>query len=68
MQAYTLQLQPQSGRTLAPRQQRGIEQRMQLLGVERGRGDAVKMRWKCSYRLAGEVREEQGEIGSLGVA
>ncbi|KAM3081252.1 ARF-binding protein [Clarireedia jacksonii] len=65
---YTLRLQPQSGRRLDPRQQNGITQKIHLQGVESGKGDQVKMRWKCSYRLGVQPVGEQGEIASLGVA
>ncbi|KAF4306075.1 VHS domain-containing protein [Botryosphaeria dothidea] len=65
---YTLKLQPQSGRMLQPNQQNGITQNIHLHGVERGKGSAVKMRWKASYMLGPERKEEQGEISSLGVS
>ncbi|EKG10670.1 VHS domain-containing protein [Macrophomina phaseolina MS6] len=65
---YTLKLQPQSGRLLQPNQQNGITQNIDLHGVERGKGSAVKMRWKASYMLGPERKEEQGEISSLGVS
>ncbi|KAI9759851.1 MAG: ribosome biogenesis protein tsr3 [Chaenotheca gracillima] len=64
----SLKLQPQSGRSLAPLQREGITQLMYLHGVENGKGNTVKMRWKVSYKVSGEHREEQGEIPSLGVA
>ncbi|KAI9847270.1 MAG: hypothetical protein M1837_002856 [Sclerophora amabilis] len=64
----SLRLQPQSSRTLAPMQRDGITQYMYLNGVENGKGNTVKMRWKMSYKVGGEPREEQGEIPSLGVA
>ncbi|KAL1642788.1 ARF-binding protein [Diplodia intermedia] len=65
---YTLKLQPQSGRLLQPHQQNGITQNIHLLGVQRGQGTAVKMRWRASYILGSERKEEQGEISSLGVS
>ncbi|KAF2086224.1 ADP-ribosylation factor-binding protein-like protein GGA1, partial [Saccharata proteae CBS 121410] len=64
---YQLRLEPQSGRTLAPNQQQGITQHIMLHGVEKGKGGAVKMRWKASYVVGSERREEQGEIANLGV-
>ena len=67
VKGYTLHLQPQSSRTLAPNQQNGITQTIRLDGVERGKGTSVKMRWRASYSLDGEVRNEQGEIVGLGV-
>jgi len=46
----------------------GITQIIQLHGVEPGKGQSVKVRWKASYWLGEEHREEQGEISSLGVS
>ncbi|ESZ89654.1 hypothetical protein SBOR_9958 [Sclerotinia borealis F-4128] len=65
---YTLQLQPQSGRRLNPRQNLGITQKIYLQGVEHGKGDQVKMRWKCSYQLGAQNSNEQGEIPNLGIS
>ncbi|KAL9598737.1 MAG: hypothetical protein Q9219_004295 [cf. Caloplaca sp. 3 TL-2023] len=64
---YTLQLTPQSGRTLQPNQQNGITQPIEVKGVPRGSGSNVKMRWKASYKLGGEMQMEQGEVPSLGI-
>ncbi|GAM83306.1 hypothetical protein ANO11243_012930 [Dothideomycetidae sp. 11243] len=64
---FTLKLEPQSSRSLQPRQQDGITQSIRLQGVARGKGSTVKMRWRASYTLGAERKEESGEIGSLGV-
>jgi hypothetical protein len=61
-------MEPQTGRTLEPLQQQGISQIIHLSGVEYGKGTAVKMRWKASYKVGGEPKFEQGEIPALGVA
>ncbi|KAF1980956.1 VHS domain protein [Aulographum hederae CBS 113979] len=66
--SYTLKLEPQTGRSLAPQQLDGIMQTIRLVGVERGKGPAVKMRWKASYMVAAERKEEMGEITALGVS
>ncbi|KAL8711788.1 MAG: hypothetical protein Q9225_007061 [Loekoesia sp. 1 TL-2023] len=66
-QGYTLQLTPQSGRTLQPNQQNGITQPIEINGVPRGSGNNVKMRWKASYKLGGEMKMEQGEVPSLAI-
>ncbi|KAL8726199.1 MAG: hypothetical protein Q9166_006872 [cf. Caloplaca sp. 2 TL-2023] len=65
--SYSLQLTPQSGRTLQPNQQNGITQPIEINGVPRGSGNSVKMRWKASYKVGGEMRMEQGEVASLGI-
>jgi len=68
LQGYTLKLEPQSSRTLAPNQANGITQTIVLQGVERGRGTTVKLRWRAGYTLNGKKVEEHGEIASLGIA
>ncbi|KAJ5785537.1 uncharacterized protein N7503_010749 [Penicillium pulvis] len=65
--SYTLQLRPQSGREIAPQQQNGVQQDMLLDGVDSGKGNSVKIRFKVSYRLGAEAREEQGMVPSLGI-
>ncbi|KAF2752035.1 VHS-domain-containing protein [Sporormia fimetaria CBS 119925] len=66
--AYQQEMEPQSDVSLAPNQRNGITQTIRLLGVQRGQGTSVKMRWKVSYRVGAEVREERGEIAGLGVS
>ncbi|KAL9133463.1 MAG: hypothetical protein Q9175_005353 [Cornicularia normoerica] len=65
---FTLKLTPQSGRTLQPNQKDGITQHIVLNGVARGQANSAKIRWKASYRVAGELRQEQGEVPPLGIA
>ncbi|KAI4848944.1 ADP-ribosylation factor-binding protein-like protein GGA1, partial [Aureobasidium sp. EXF-8845] len=65
--AFSLQLQPQSGRNLSPNQVDGIKQAIRLQGVAPGKGNAVRMRWRASYSVAGQSREESGEVSNLGV-
>ncbi|KXS93935.1 hypothetical protein AC578_7079 [Pseudocercospora eumusae] len=62
---YTLKLEPQSGRSLGPKQQNGVTQTIHLQGVERGKGTTVKMRWRASYSVGGAQQNEQGEINGL---
>ncbi|EKV07670.1 ENTH/VHS [Penicillium digitatum] len=66
--SYTLQLRPQSGRDIAPQQQNGVQQEMLLDGIDVGKGNSVKIRFKVSYKLGGEAREEQGMVPPLGIA
>ncbi|TKA72930.1 hypothetical protein B0A55_06861 [Friedmanniomyces simplex] len=63
----SLHLQPQSSRSLAPSQSNGITQTIRLQGVERGKGNGVKLRWRAGYSIAGVGMNEQGEIVGLGV-
>ncbi|KAI9666234.1 MAG: hypothetical protein M1821_004169 [Bathelium mastoideum] len=65
---YQLKLEPQSGRALGPHQQRGITQTIRLHGVGPGQGSSVKMRWKASYDVGTEHKEETGDISALGIS
>ena len=64
---FTLSLKPQSGRTLQPSQRDGIQQAILVNGVVRGQASNVKMRWKASYKVGGEAKQEQGEVPALGI-
>ncbi|CAN9305725.1 unnamed protein product [Alternaria alternata] len=63
-----LQLEPQSGVNLGPHQKFGITQNIRVNNVQRGSGNNVKMRWKATYSLGGQQKNEMGEIPSLGVS
>ena len=63
-----MKLKPQSGRTLQPNQRNGITQPIEVNGVMKGQANLVKMRWKSSYKVGDEVRQEQGEVPPLGIA
>ncbi|KAI9829599.1 MAG: hypothetical protein M1819_006104 [Sarea resinae] len=67
MKGFSLKLEPQSGRDLAPRQANTITQVMHLHGVERGKGDSVRIRWKASYKIGMAAKDVMGDIPSLGV-
>ncbi|EEQ87885.1 hypothetical protein RJZ56_003856 [Blastomyces dermatitidis] len=66
--AYNLQLTPQSGRNIAPLQQNGVRLEMHLNGIPFGNGNLVKLRYKVSYKLGTEEKEEQGRVPPLGIA
>jgi ADP-ribosylation factor-binding protein GGA len=66
--AYTLQLRPQSGRSLQPNEKSGIKQVIFLPHVDVGKGNAVKMRWRVGYKVGTEAREEQGQVPPLGIS
>lgn len=66
-QGAQLQLEPQSGVNLGPNQRFGITQNIHVKNVQSGSGNNVKMRWKASYSLGGQQKNEMGEIASLGV-
>ena len=64
---YSLQLKPQSGREMSPKSRHAVQQEILLNGVPEGKGNAVKMRFKVSYELSGQPREEQGNVPPLGI-
>ncbi|BCS24646.1 VHS domain protein [Aspergillus puulaauensis] len=66
--AYTLHLRPQSGRDIGPLQANGVQQEMLIDGIDMGKGNAVKIRFRVSYRLGSETKEEQGMVPALGIA
>jgi hypothetical protein len=70
MQGYELQLKPQSGRTLEPKQSRGVTQSMNVChaGGKDRRVESIKLRWRVSYKAGGEVKQEMGEIPEFSVA
>ncbi|KOS43459.1 hypothetical protein ACN38_g5672 [Penicillium nordicum] len=65
--SYTLQLRPQSGRDIAPQQQNGVQQEMLIDGIDVGKGNSVKIRFKVSYQLGSEAHEEHGMVPPLGI-
>ena len=68
LQAYRLQLRPQSGREIPALKQNGVQQEMLVDGVEPGQGNAIKMRFRVSYVTNGQRKEEQGMVPSLGIS
>lgn len=53
---------------MQPNQKDAITQHIAINGVAHGQAGNVKMRWKASYKVAGDLRQEQGEVPSLGIA
>jgi hypothetical protein len=41
---------------------------MLIDGVDAGKGNSIKMRFRVSYRVGQERKEEQGMVPSLGIA
>ncbi|AEO59899.1 hypothetical protein MYCTH_2308546 [Thermothelomyces thermophilus ATCC 42464] len=67
---YELLLDPQSGRTLAPKQSRGITQSIKVrhAGNPFQKVESIKLRWRVSYKVGGELKQEMGEIPEFTVA
>lgn len=41
---------------------------MLIDGVDAGKGSSVKIRFKVSYRIGGELKEDQGMVPPLGIS
>lgn len=69
-QGYELQLKPQTGRELAPKQTRGVTQGVEIwhAGNHTQKVESVKLRWRAAYKLGGEARNETGEIPEVSIA
>ncbi|KAK0611607.1 VHS domain-containing protein [Immersiella caudata] len=67
---YELQLSPQSGRNLAPKQSAGITQSISVFRTNNKaeKVQSIKLRWRVSYKVGGEVRNEMGEIPEFSLA
>lgn len=66
--AYSLQLQPQSGKNLPPQQPNAVIQNMLVQNVPQGKATSVRIRFKVYYVLGSAQQEEQGMISSLEIA
>ncbi|KAG6100221.1 hypothetical protein E4U30_005169 [Claviceps sp. LM220 group G6] len=68
---YELQLKPQTGRDLAPKQSRGITQQVDVwhAGSRTQKVESVKLRWRATYKVGGtEQKAETGEIPEFSIA
>ena len=60
-------MNPQSSRSLGPMVKDGITQVSQVSGPAVQGTTTLKVRWKVSYRVRGEILEESGELGAVNV-
>jgi hypothetical protein len=71
-QGFELQLKPQSGRELAPKQSRGVTQSVEVwhAGDRNQKVETVKLRWRMAFRVGagGEVKNEMGVIEEVNIA
>ena len=69
-QGYELQLNPQTGRTLAPHKAAGITQIVAALhaGAREKKVESIKLRWRVSYKAGGVQKNETGEIPEFTLA
>lgn len=65
-----MQLKPQSGRNLAPKQSRGVTQAIEVWhsGDKNKKVQSIKLRWRVAYKVGGELKNEMGEIPEFGLA
>ena len=67
---YELQLKPQSGRNLEPKQSRGVTQAIEVwhAGDKGKKVESIKLRWRVAYKVGGEMKTEMGEIPEFSLA
>ncbi|KFA66911.1 hypothetical protein S40285_02342 [Stachybotrys chlorohalonatus IBT 40285] len=67
---FELQLQPQTGRDLSPKQSRGITQEVQVwhAGDHSRKVEVAKLRWRAAYKVGEEQKTEMGEIPEFSIA
>ncbi|KAK2064089.1 VHS domain-containing protein [Colletotrichum caudatum] len=67
---YELGLRPQTGRSLAPNQSRGVTQFVEVwhAGDKNRKVESLKLRWRISYKVGGESKNEMGEIPEFSIA
>ncbi|KAK4231954.1 VHS domain-containing protein [Podospora fimiseda] len=68
---YELQWGAQPGRNLAPKQSQGLKQAIRLLhagGNKSQKVEMAKLRWKASYKVGNEMKEEMGVIPEFTIA
>ncbi|KAK2612098.1 ARF-binding protein [Conoideocrella luteorostrata] len=67
---YELQLKPQTGRDLAPKQNRGITQEVDIWhsGNHTLKVESVKLRWRATYKVGAEQKSEMGEVAEFSIA
>lgn len=69
-QGYELQLNQQSGRTLAPNKAGSITQAgyVSHAGDKQRKVESIKLRWRVSYKVGGQQKNETGEIPEFTIA
>ena len=70
LQGYELQLNPQSGRTLAPKQSAGVTQSISVFHTKNKaeKVQSIKLRWRMAYKVGAELKTEMGEIPEFSLA
>ncbi|KAB5533635.1 VHS domain-containing protein [Coniochaeta sp. 2T2.1] len=66
---FVLKLEPQTGRTLFPRQTGGVTQTIVVChaGDESKKVESIRLRWRVSYKVGEEQKAEMGEIPEFSI-
>ena len=64
-----MELQPQSGRTLEPKQSSGVRQSVSVwhAGDRSRKVGSAKLRWMVEYKVGGEPQKETGAIDEFSI-
>ncbi|KAH8903684.1 VHS-domain-containing protein [Coniochaeta sp. PMI_546] len=67
---FALKLEPQTGRSLLPRQSTGVKQAIVVChaGDENKKVESIRLRWRVSYKVGEEQKSEMGEIPEFSIA
>lgn len=70
VQGFESQLKPQTGRSLEPKQSRGITQSIEVWhAVDKTKKvESIKLRWRVAYKVGAELKTEMGEIADFALA
>lgn len=65
-----LKLEPQTGRSLLPRQNTGVKQTIVVChaGDETKKVESIRLRWRVAYKVGDEQKSEMGEIPEFSIA
>ncbi|CAG9941377.1 unnamed protein product [Clonostachys rosea f. rosea IK726] len=68
--SFELALKPQTGRSLTPKQSRGITQEVGIwhAGNRALKVESAKLRWRLTYKVGEEVKNEMGEVPEFSIA
>lgn len=67
---FESQLKPQTGRSLEPKQSRGVTQSIEVwhAGDKSKKVESIKLRWRAAYKAGAELKTEMGEIAEFSLA
>ncbi|EEY23633.1 VHS domain-containing protein [Verticillium alfalfae VaMs.102] len=67
---YEIKISPQTGVALEPKQSRGVTQTVEVnhAGDRSRKVEALKLRFRVSYKVGGELRNEAGAVSEFSIA